>query len=50
MCGIVGFVSRKPNEELIKNMVNSINHRGPDESNYQIFDFEKNSYTLAHQD
>ncbi len=39
MCGIVGFVSRKPNEELIKNMVNSINHRGPDESNYEIFDF-----------
>lgn len=39
MCGIVGFVSSKPNEELINKLVHSIIHRGPDESNYKIFSF-----------
>ena len=39
MCGIVGFVSSKPNEELINKLVHSIIHRGPDESNYEIFSF-----------
>ena len=37
--GIVGFVSSKPNEELINKLVHSIIHRGPDESNYEIFSF-----------
>lgn len=39
MCGIVGFVSSKPNEELIDKLVHSIIHRGPDESSYEIFSF-----------
>ena len=36
MCGLVGFVSYKEEEELIKNLVNSIAHRGPDEQDYKI--------------
>jgi len=36
MCGLVGFVSYKEEEELIKNLVNSIAHRGPDEQDYFI--------------
>jgi asparagine synthase (glutamine-hydrolysing) len=36
MCGIVGFVSDHPEEELIKNLTNSISHRGPDKIDYKI--------------
>ncbi len=36
MCGIVGFISFKQEEDLIKNLTNSLSHRGPDESNYSI--------------
>ncbi len=37
MCGIVGFVSDKPNKsEIIKNMTDKIIHRGPDKEGYYI--------------
>lgn len=37
MCGIVGFVSDKPNKsEIIKNMTDQIMHRGPDGEGYYI--------------
>lgn len=35
MCGIVGFTG-KPNSELLKQMTDSIHHRGPDESAYIV--------------
>ena len=43
MCGLVGFVSYKEEEELIKNLVNSIAHRGPDEQDYKIIKQQENS-------
>ena len=36
MCGIVGFISDNQNEELIKKLVSDLEHRGPDESGYEI--------------
>ena len=45
MCGIVGFVSSKPNEELINKLVHSIIHRGPDESITKYLVLEINTYT-----
>lgn len=37
MCGIVGFVSDKPNKaKIIKNMTDKIMHRGPDGEGYYI--------------
>ena len=36
MCGIVGFISDNHNEELIKKLVSDLEHRGPDESGYEI--------------
>ncbi len=32
MCGIVGFISKKRNEESLKKMVATQNHRGPDDN------------------
>lgn len=39
MCGIVGFVSDTPDENLILNMISSIKHRGPDDFGYKIIEF-----------
>ena len=39
MCGIVGFVSNNKNEELISNLSNSLQHRGPDKISYKIVKF-----------
>ena len=36
MCGLVGFVQKEPNEKLLIELVNSITHRGPDDSGYTI--------------
>ena len=36
MCGIVGFISDNQNEQLIKSLVSDLEHRGPDESGYEI--------------
>jgi len=38
MCGIIGFISKGRKEDLIKNLVNSITHRGPDDNDYLIID------------
>lgn len=40
MCGLIGFVSYKREEELIKELVNSVSHRGPDEQDYKIIENE----------
>ena len=42
MCGIVGFVSYKKEESLIRELTDSIAHRGPDESDFTIF--QKDNY------
>ena len=42
MCGIVGFVSYKKEEGLIRELTDSIAHRGPDESDFTIF--QKDNY------
>ena len=39
MCGIVGFISEKQEEEKIKSFTKSMAHRGPDQENYTIFKF-----------
>ena len=39
MCGIVGFVSDRKNEELISSLSNSLKHRGPDKVSYRIVEF-----------
>lgn len=44
MCGIVGFISNRPQEGLIKNLTNSITHRGPDKIDYKIINI--NNYYL----
>lgn len=41
MCGITGYVSRKPIDIeraklMLPKMVNAIDHRGPDERGFQI--------------
>ena len=38
MCGIVGFISNSQDEELIKKLVSDLEHRGPDESGYEIIE------------
>lgn len=42
MCGIVGFVSYKKEESLIRKLTDSIAHRGPDEADFTIF--QKDNY------
>lgn len=42
MCGIVGFVSYKKEEGLIRELTDSIAHRGPDEADFTIF--QKDNY------
>jgi asparagine synthase (glutamine-hydrolysing) len=47
MCGIVGFFSRKDiSLDLVKKMIASLNHRGPDDSDY--FLDEKSNIFLGH--
>ena len=36
MCGIIGFISKEPNEDKIKKATELISHRGPDYQNYSI--------------
>jgi asparagine synthase (glutamine-hydrolysing) len=36
MCGIVGFVSKEKNLNLLIDFVDSVSHRGPDKSGYKI--------------
>ena len=40
MCGIVGFISDKPEEITIQKLLTSVDHRGPDESGYAIVPFK----------
>jgi asparagine synthase (glutamine-hydrolysing) len=42
MCGIIGFVSYKKEESLIRELTDSIAHRGPDEADFTIF--QKDNY------
>ena len=41
MCGIVGFISEKHEEEKIKSFTKSLAHRGPDQENYTIIKFRE---------
>ena len=43
MCGITGFVSNKPNKELIESITKSMAHRGPDAVTTSIYNIG-NSY------
>lgn len=48
MCGIVGFIDKRPKEEknkIIKEMANHINHRGPDGEGY----FADDNIALGHR-
>ena len=40
MCGIAGFIDyrKEGNEELLKKMTDSVIHRGPDDSGYELMD------------
>lgn len=41
MCGITGYYlinSRHNSKKIVENMLNSINHRGPDDSGIELFD------------
>ncbi len=40
MCGLVGFVSREKEEDLISKLTRSLSHRGPDESDYSIIQID----------
>lgn len=47
MCGLIGFISRKSiSKDLINQMLDSLNHRGPDSKNY-YFDHRINLF-LGH--
>lgn len=46
MCGIVGFISKDKKEETLKNMVQTQNHRGPDDNG--IYIDEKTGVHLGH--
>jgi asparagine synthase (glutamine-hydrolysing) len=39
MCGIIGFVSKTDNYELINKLTQSISHRGPDQKSVKIYPF-----------
>lgn len=47
MCGIVGFISKEKNQNLIEKFVNDISHRGPDSSNYSIINVGNNYLHLG---
>jgi len=46
MCGIVGFISKEKKETTLKNMVQTQNHRGPDDNG--IYIDEKRGVHLGH--
>jgi asparagine synthase (glutamine-hydrolysing) len=41
MCGIIGFVSKTDNYELIHKLTQSISHRGPDQISVKVYPFGK---------
>ena len=41
MCGIVGFVSKSRNVDLINELTHSLSHRGPDKISTEILPFGK---------
>lgn len=47
MCGIVGFVSKSKDLNLIREITQSISHRGPDEISTEIVSFGKNFLHLG---
>lgn len=50
MCGIVGFISKeKINYSVLKEMTDSIAHRGPDDSGYYIDNVNKLHIGLGHR-
>lgn len=46
MCGIVGFISKDKKENILHNMVQTQNHRGPDDNG--IYIDEKTGVHLGH--
>lgn len=46
MCGICGIINYKNKNEIkiIKEMMDTLDHRGPDESGYKIFDDKKAAF------
>lgn len=50
MCGIVGFIdsSHGSDDRILRSMVSSLSHRGPDDSGTAIFKTEKSKIGLGH--
>ncbi|MCX6077361.1 MAG: asparagine synthase (glutamine-hydrolyzing) [Campylobacterales bacterium] len=49
MCGIVGFISNeKINEDILSNMLHSIDHRGPNDNGYQYSEVLNKNIFLGH--
>ncbi len=49
MCGIVGFISNEiVNESILKEMVTSIHHRGPNDNGFNFFQVSNKNIFLGH--
>ena len=51
MCGIAGFIdfNKKSNQELLVNMTDTLEHRGPDDKGYKIWNTEKAAIGFGHR-
>ena len=51
MCGIAGFIdfTKASSQEVLVNMTNSLNHRGPDGSGYEFIQTPTSSIGLGHR-
>jgi len=49
MCGIVGFISNETvNDDILSQMLHSIDHRGPNDNGYNYFDVLNKNIFLGH--
>ena len=51
MCGIAGFIdfTKTASQEVLVNMTDSLNHRGPDGSGYEFIQTPTSSIGLGHR-
>ncbi len=51
MCGIAGFVdfNKKSNKEILKDMTDILQHRGPDDSGYSFYNLNNFNIGLGHR-
>lgn len=51
MCGIAGFIdfNQKSSQEVLENMTNILEHRGPDDKGYKLWNKEKMSIGFGHR-